>query len=428
MRAYTLNEWEYLPLDKPGYPSRALANQWLALAARYRPRGEHSAPLLTDYHTRLRAGQVVGVLASPGGCLEILPKIDDGAGNDPANIRQHLIRLLSVALNIDLLTGTTATFGRQEETLLDALIRCFVEALRVQLHCGLPRYYTAQEHDLPMLRGRMNVMRQFSRLAASPERLACRFEALWVDTPLLQVCKAALRCVRPFVREDETRQRLNVALVLLADVSDVSRAALPWQKVSMNRTNRHWSTLLALARLFLQQQGQTTSLGNDTPGFSLLFAMHELFERYVTIMLQRALTPLGYRVHAQSRRRYCLHEWQQESQGVFQTRPDVLLSKDTKQVVLDTKWKRLLPPETKAKWGVSQADVYQMMAYAQVYESDELVLLYPHHAALGGDERSLAHYAITGTRKRLRLETINLAQGQASLWRRLVAMIEGEAL
>ena len=42
------------------------------------------------------------------------------------------------------------------------------------------------------LRGRLDVVRQFSTLAASPDRLACRFDELSSDIPLNQIMKAAV--------------------------------------------------------------------------------------------------------------------------------------------------------------------------------------------------------------------------------------------
>jgi len=46
--------------------------------------------------------------------------------------------------------------------------------------------------------------------------------------------------------------------------------------------------------------------------------------------------------------------------------------------VLDAKWKRLDPSE--ALWGVEQADIYQLLAYAISYRCRCLELIYPHPA------------------------------------------------
>ena len=44
--------------------------------------------------------------------------------------------------------------------------------------------------------------------------------------------------------------------------------------------------------------------------------------------------------------------------------------------VLDAKWKRL--DWSDAQWGVDQADVYQLLAYAISYRCRRLELIYPH--------------------------------------------------
>ena len=74
--------------------------------------------------------------------------------------------------------------------------------------------------------------------------------------------------------------------------------------------------------------------------------------------------------------------------------------------VADTKWKAL---DAKAKdLGVSEADIYQLLAYAHRYGVDRAILLYPHHTALGlpGLKRE---YDIQGT-LRVSIVTLDLAR------------------
>ena len=57
----------------------------------------------------------------------------------------------------------------------------------------MPRRYVGHEDDLSALRGRLDVKRQFTVLAASPQRLACRFDELSTDIALNRIMKAATR-------------------------------------------------------------------------------------------------------------------------------------------------------------------------------------------------------------------------------------------
>jgi 5-methylcytosine-specific restriction enzyme subunit McrC len=49
-----------------------------------------------------------------------------------------------------------------------------------------------------------------------------------------------------------------------------------------------------------------------------------------------------------------------------------------------------------AKQGISQSDIYQMMAYGRLYGCERLMLLYPHHAALGTSEGIQSRHLIAG--------------------------------
>ena len=65
-----------------------------------------------------------------------------------------------------------------------------------------------------------------------------------------------------------------------------------------------------------------------------------------------------------------------EPKKQFALRPDIVIRKGDKTVILDTKWKRLYKSE-KNNYGISQEDMYQMYAYSKKYETSEVWLLYP---------------------------------------------------
>src|SRR5690606_765487 len=96
----------------------------------------------------------------------------------------------------------------------------------------------------------------------------------------------------------------------------------------------------------------------------------------------------------QGGRLFCLSA-RDSGRALFQTKPDILIRQGGRVVhVIDTKWKRISARIDDAKQSVSQADVYQMMAYAQLYGALRLTLLYPHHSGLGINEKVHAQYSI----------------------------------
>ncbi len=430
MTHLTVHEWGRIGVHNGTGPgpdktlTRSQANA-LLLAARSHPLANRSGTnILVDRYTEIWAQQVVGVIAAPGCSLEILPKIDAASDENDETIRTRLVSMLDVAFGLKLGDGQSLAMARQKETLLDILIRLFADRLLAEARRGLPRAYMAQEENLAALRGRLDVIRQFTHNAVRPDRLACRFDTLMPDTPLLRVMKACVLMLRRHARVLETQRRLDELRFLLAEVSDVPVSALPWTQVRIDRTNRRWETLYGLAKLFLKREWQRTNHDAKAgQGITLLFAMNDLFEAYVAALARRALRGSDMTVHAQGGLRYCLMEEGGGGRERFQTTPDILIKRDGQAVmVIDTKWKLIgRNPEDK-KRGVSQSDVYQMMAYARLYQCRDVMLLYPHHAGLGVEALEAGYGMMEGD-ERLRIASVDLLPGEAAVVQRLASLL-----
>ena len=434
MSHLAVSEWGRVSvLDQPGEGgfSRPQANALIAAARTHKLGGDEGTGILIDHYRHLTARQMVGVIAAPGCSLEILPKIDPLEGEDSeirGAVRRRLVRMLDVALGLNIGDGAAASMARQEEGLLDILIRLFADKLLAEAQRGLPRGYLSEEEDLPVLRGRLNVVRQFTAHAVRPDRLACRFDALSSDIALMQVMKACVIALRRHARGGATVRKLDELRFLMADISDVSVSALPWSAVRIDRTNRRWESLYGLARLFLKRDWQATHHALEArQGITLLFPMNDLFEAYMAALAKKALRPAGLTVETQGGRLFCLVEEGEGGRNCFQTKPDMIVRRlsNPRSVVaiVDTKWKRLATAIEDRKHGVSQADVYQMMSYGRLYDCPELVLLYPHHAGLGAGSLSKP-YAVNNSADRLQLRTVDVAQGEAAIVAQLAGMFD----
>ena len=420
----TVHEWGRLPYGPdPGNANTIppdVADR-LASAAKASPlSGRGGGGVLEHGRHDLRARGVVGVLAAEGGTLEILPKIDvvaeGGKEEQNAAIRERLVHMLAVALDIRLDIGTVTELDWQRDTLLEIVIRNFAEKLTDAVRQGMPRRYVDHEDNFPTLRGSLNVTRQFTRHAANPSRLACRFDLFSEDIPLNRIMKAAVSRLSRIARSTANQRRLRELAFVYAETTDVQVSTLPWDRIIIDRTNKRWLDLLLLARLLLMDRFQTTT-GGASSGFSLLFEMNTLFEEYVGRLVRRALGGTEFQVSLQGGRLYCLTETETE-RGLFQTKPDILIRRGSDVIhVIDTKWKRLSSRMDDAKQGVSQADVYQMMAYGQLYRTQRLTLLYPHHSGLGGVDGVHARHRITERDVYLETASLNVADGQEVLGR-----------
>jgi 5-methylcytosine-specific restriction enzyme subunit McrC len=410
----TIFEWESIGYGEASgeIPTR-MADRIAAVAAATPLAGRDGRGVLEHGRKSLRAKGVVGVIAAEGCVMEILPKIDFTGQDDielKGSIRRRLVHMLAVALDLKIDVGQLTALEWQRETLLEILIRVFSEKLANAVRQGMPRRYVEHSEVLPALRGRLDVIRQFTVFAAEPSRLACRYDALTSDISLNRIMKAAVARLSLTARNAENQRRLRELAFAYADIADVPISALRWDQVVLDRTNDRWRELLSLARLLLGKRFQTTSLGGND-GFSLLFQMNTLFEEYIAKMLKRALIDVDIRVVNQGGKLYCLEN--KDHRGLFQTRPDILLKRGDEVVqIIDTKWKKIADRMDDPKQGVSQSDVYQMMAYGQLYQCEKLTLLYPHHASVNRGEGVHGAHRIKGSNHWLQTATIDISRGE----------------
>lgn len=412
----SLREWDRIAYgDDEATIPEAHAARLVAVAGRSPFAGRGGEGVLEHRRRDLRARGVVGVIAAPGCQLEILPKIEaiGEADTTDETLRRRLVHMLAVARDIRIDAQSSASLGWQRDTLLEILIRLFCRKMIEAVRQGIPRRYIAHEDDLPALRGRLDVTRQFSTLAAQPQTLACRYDELSPDIALNQIMKATISRLARLATAADNQRSLRELSFAYADITAVPPASLRWDLIVLDRTNQRWRELLSIARLLMGERYQTTSTG-AVEGHALLFEMNTLFEEYVARLLRRALAGTSLRVTTQGGHRDCLYD---DGTGRFRTRPDIMIRGANGIVmIVDTKWKRMAPRIDDPKHGVSQADVYQLMAYAQIYACNRVMLLYPHHRGLPSDPLCKPYEIATpGGADRLIVSTVDVAASHASV-------------
>ena len=420
----TIREWERIRYGTGDSKIPESLADRLAAEARASAFAGHSGQGVLEHGRKgLRARGVVGVIATPECQLEILPKIEGARETrvDHATLRERLIHMLAVARDIRIDARGVAQLGWQRDTILEVLIRLFCSRLVDAVRQGLPQQYTSQEDDLPTLRGRLDVTRQFSKLVVSPQKLACRFDERSPDIVLNQVMRATISKLARLAQAPDNQRTLRELSFAYADISATPPSALRWDLIVLDRTSTRWRELVALARLFLGERHQQTSAG-AVDGYALLFEMKILFEEYVARLLARALSGTGLRVAAQGGHRDCLYEGET---GRFRTRPDVIVRHRNRiALIVDTKWKRIAGVDD-PKQGVSQADVYQLLAYGRIYECPDAVLLYPHHGDLPPEPiRRPYSIAKPDARERLIVATLDLAGPRRNHEKALKTLVE----
>lgn len=288
--------------------------------------------------------------------------------------------MLAVAYEFPVSRVGVASLGKQSHSLLHWLIRWFCDELFCQLHAGPLRAYVVHEAELPSIRGRWQPELDAIRTPGRQDRLHCKFDELTIDNPWNQALRAALRAARPLAAGREQLLRdLEMLLAWLSEVDDVSVSVENLRRLPRNRLVERYDVALRMAEWFIGKERSDLQHGGTT-GFALLFEMNMLFQAFIGRLLLGAL-PDGYTLRKESPRYYLTRSIEGDSR--FQMKPDFCaLRGDEVIAIIDAKWKRLDPDGEGGKWGINQADVYQLHAYATAYGCSHVALWYPYHAGL----------------------------------------------
>lgn len=389
-RRITLTEYERLHIGEldPSKPSVTLA-QAAQLVDLKKIHGFDVFKWVNQH--ALAAQQYVGTVQVGSLTIEILPKIEGRAAASAPVIRRNLVTMLLAAHNIDVSDGNVAYVSTQQNGVLEILIRLFCERLFAQVHGGLVRRYERHEGNFPVLRGKLAIGEQLRFNAAHPERLYCRFDELHEDIPLNQILKAAVRLLLKVSRDLSNQRQLQELLLVFESISDLGPRSLAWSAINFDRLNERYRPAFGLAKLFLQETPPDVT-GGRAKGFSLFFDMNALFEKYIGRMAIRTFRPNGVDVRLQGPIRYLAVDAATGAASFFM-KPDLVgISDGQVNWIIDCKWKQLSADEFGP--GPHQADLYQMYAYANNYHCADVVLLYPHHGALGPHSGVRATYQL----------------------------------
>ena len=108
---------------------------------------------------------------------------------------------------------------------------------------------------------------------------------------------------------------------------------------------------------------------NDLKLFAFLLPMEYVFEDFIFGFIEKEIPSI---VAKAQRGDIYLDESE-----VFNLKPDLFLKTEFKSLIADTKYKIVYSDEKDPKKGISQNDLYQMLAYAVRFKVDEIILFYP---------------------------------------------------
>ncbi|WP_289283437.1 MULTISPECIES: McrC family protein [unclassified Methylophaga] len=350
-------------------------------------RGSEQSAKVWKYETpdTLKLGSFVGYIETPNGeSIEVLPKTSQGS-SDIEKDRLLLRRMLLSVFALPSREIGPADLMRTDRPIHEWILAQFLGELKKLVKLGFRFDYERVEEESYYLRGQLDVARQQRQPANKAHQFHIRHDVFSPNRVENQLIKTALEYSLKVTKDNENWRLANELNHYLEDIESLTKPLHFIESWTHSKLMQAYTDIKPWCVLVLEKLNPIFQKGNHR-GISLLFPMEQLFEKYVVQCLRKSLRSPA-RLQEQAKSKYLVSHQpsgRAEPTRWFQLKPDILLWGSETSHVLDTKWKLINESlnTSENKYGVSQADMYQMLAYGYRYQLGQghMMLIYPKHS------------------------------------------------
>jgi 5-methylcytosine-specific restriction enzyme subunit McrC len=353
----------------------------------------------------VKAKSFVGTITLGNKQIEILPKLLRNDKEGDSSILKNLMHMLAYTHNLDVHDADVAALSTQHSSFLEAYISIFAKRLSHLLKKNPPRRYESREENSPFVKGKILFSEHIKHNSINQSKAYCRFDEFTENNLIAQTFRYVSEMLARHTSNDQSKRVLSHICRMLGDVEYRIITPVDIKGVTISRRNKEFGAVFNMAKMFLSNSTSTVSRGKSDET-AILFDMNVLFEEYVYELLNRNKQTLGIKkVHYQKGRRLIrgyrnIGESEFNNKTMMNTFTDIMLEFESgTRLIIDTKYK-LLNADGRNHFGVSNADVYQVLAYKTVHSQTNLpapdvVLIYPKNISdlskefLVSDENSI---------------------------------------
>ena len=334
----------------------------------------------------------VGVIKLPGGCtIQILPKISLNGASEfhLRETKKILLKMLKSMKDVPSETFQFAGLDTARMDIYEIFIHMYLQEVIKLLKSGLRSGYIERQDNLNFYKGKLNTSMQIRKNSVHKERFFMEYDEFLPDRSENRIIKATLQKLLKLSESAGNRKLIKQLLLQFDGVSASIQYDVDFSKIVISRNTKLYENLMNWSKVFLKEKSFVTFTGAKDAR-ALLFPMETVFESYVGQEIQKFFKKEGWNVSLQDHGKYLFTD----PCNKFALRPDIVMRKEDKIFILDTKWKILIDNKRK-NYGITQSDMYQMYAYGKKYQCEHIILLYPLNYEMA-DKSSIAFHSGDG--------------------------------
>jgi len=323
----------------------------------------------------IKSNKYVGVIHYGGNKINLLPKIffepnKEYSTTEVNQIQNHILWWLSYCRKIKFPNYQASLDGLKSD-FFEVLIYLFSKYTRELLNNSIYQQYEDVNKEIPHIKGRLNTIEYINQNISKGRwhKLNCSYDAFVFDNEFNRIIKYVANLLFNITSSQDNKKYLREILFILDEVSEERATADQCSNIVFNPIFGEFETVRDYCHLFLSNS-ISFDYKNDLKLFAFLLPMEYVFEDFIFGFIEKEIEAIT----AKSQR----SDTYLDEAKHFNLKPDLFLKTEYKSLVADTKYKIIYSDEKDPKKGISQNDLYQMLAYAVRFEVDEIILFYPN--------------------------------------------------
>lgn len=323
----------------------------------------------------VKSNKYVGVIHFEGQKINLLPKIFYEVGKEynateVHQMQNHILWWLSYCRKIKFPNYQTS-LGELKSDFFEVLIYMFSKYTRELLASSIYQQYEEVQREVSFVKGRLDTNTYIRENLSTGRwhKLNCIYDAFELDNKFNRIIKYVTTMLFNVTTSSSNKKNLREVLFILDEVADVRATPEDCAAIKFNPMFGEFETVNDYCYLFLSNS-ISFNYKNDLKLFAFLLPMEYVFEDFIFGFIEKELEEVGANAQVGSRHL--------DTDKNFALRPDLMLKLKHKSIIADTKYKIVYSDEKDPKKGISQTDLYQMLAYAVRFKIDEIVLFYPN--------------------------------------------------
>lgn len=231
-----------------------------------------------------------------------------------------------------------------------------------QLKQGLYSEYCSRSDDIPVARGKINMLGTVKNRTKGRLRLQCEYDELTVNNIYNRILKTTANVLLRDAGVDSIyRAALKKELMLFSGVDEIAPEVICWSAIRFQRSNATYRMLIGVCRLVLDGMLLTTEDG-ETRLASFVSDRHmsELYEKFILNYYVREHPELKA---ASSRILWALDS---DDGGMLPAmQSDVMLSRGNDVLIIDAKYYTHAMQRHYGKYTIHSGNMYQIFSYVK---------------------------------------------------------------